>query len=85
MLSVRVTENVRSVQSSYYSSCPCTVSQIVMHHKKKLKSITGYQKLVKTGQKFSENCQKVVKKLPKSCQKTEKKLTKKLSKIVYKW
>jgi hypothetical protein len=27
MLVVRVTENVRAVQSSYYSSCPCAVQQ----------------------------------------------------------
>jgi hypothetical protein len=27
MLVVRVTENVRAVQSSYYSSCPCPAAQ----------------------------------------------------------
>jgi hypothetical protein len=27
MLVVRVTENVRAVQSSYYSSCPCAMRE----------------------------------------------------------
>jgi hypothetical protein len=30
MLVVRVTENVRAVQSSYYSSCPCTTTQVII-------------------------------------------------------
>jgi hypothetical protein len=32
MLVVRVTENVLAVQSSYYSSCPCIMSQCDTGH-----------------------------------------------------
>jgi hypothetical protein len=38
MLVVRVTENLRAVQSSYYSSCPC----VQLQH---MKNLAGYSTL----------------------------------------
>jgi hypothetical protein len=43
MLSVRVTENVRAVQSSYYSSCPWSTLQLLCPFSENSTPLKGFQ------------------------------------------